>query len=55
VPVSNDPVSNTGGGLSPDYGSTLDELNPADIESVNVLKGQRPQLYMDQELPMVRW
>ena len=39
VPVSNDPVSNTGGGLSPDYGSTLDELNPADIESVNVLKG----------------
>jgi TonB-linked SusC/RagA family outer membrane protein len=39
VPVSNDPVLNTGGGLSPDYGSTLDELNPADIESVNVLKG----------------
>ncbi len=39
VPVSNDPVSNTGGGTSPDYGSTLDELNPADIESVNVLKG----------------
>lgn len=39
VPVSNDPVSNTGGGTSPDYGSSLDELNPADIESVNVLKG----------------
>lgn len=39
VPVSNDPVMNTGGGTSPDYGSSLDELNPADIESVNVLKG----------------
>jgi TonB-linked SusC/RagA family outer membrane protein len=39
VPVSNDPVTNSGGGTSPDYGSSLDELNPADIESVNVLKG----------------
>jgi TonB-linked SusC/RagA family outer membrane protein len=39
VPVSNDPVINSGGGTSPDYGSSLDELNPADIESVNVLKG----------------
>ena len=38
VPVSNDPVSNPGGS-SPDFGSSLDELNPADIESVNVLKG----------------
>lgn len=38
VPVSNDPVSNPGG-TTPDYGSSLDELNPADIESVNVLKG----------------
>jgi len=39
VAVSNDPVINSGGGTSPDYGSSLDELNPADIESVNVLKG----------------
>jgi TonB-linked SusC/RagA family outer membrane protein len=39
VPVSNDPVTNSGGGTSPDYGSSLDELNPSDIESVNVLKG----------------
>lgn len=39
VPVSNDPVINSGGGTSPDYGSSLDEINPADIESVNVLKG----------------
>src|SRR6185437_7020650 len=38
VPVSNDPVTNPGGS-TPDYGSSLDELNPADIESVNVLKG----------------
>ncbi|MEO6949775.1 MAG: SusC/RagA family TonB-linked outer membrane protein, partial [Ginsengibacter sp.] len=38
VPVSNDAVSN-GGGTSPDYGSSIGELNPADIESVNVLKG----------------
>ncbi|MDP4286091.1 MAG: SusC/RagA family TonB-linked outer membrane protein [Bacteroidota bacterium] len=38
VPVSNDAVSN-GGGNSPDFGSSIDELNPADIESVNVLKG----------------
>ncbi|MGC4035578.1 MAG: SusC/RagA family TonB-linked outer membrane protein [Chitinophagaceae bacterium] len=38
VPVANDPVSNPGGS-TPDYGSSLDELNPADIESVNVLKG----------------
>ncbi len=39
VPVSNDPVTNSGGGTSPDYGSSLNEINPADIESVNVLKG----------------
>ncbi|WP_301924142.1 SusC/RagA family TonB-linked outer membrane protein [Ferruginibacter sp.] len=39
VPVSNDPVINSGGGTSPDYGSSLNEINPADIESVNVLKG----------------
>lgn len=39
VPVSNDPVINSGGGTSPDYGSSLNELNPADVESVNVLKG----------------
>jgi TonB-linked SusC/RagA family outer membrane protein len=39
VPVSNDPVSNTGGDTNPDYGSSIGELNPADIESVNVLKG----------------
>ncbi|MEO7309414.1 MAG: SusC/RagA family TonB-linked outer membrane protein, partial [Chitinophagaceae bacterium] len=39
VPVSNDPVINSGFGPSPDYGSSIDELNPADIESVNVLKG----------------
>ncbi len=39
VPVGNDPVINSGGGTSPDYGSTINEINPADIESVNVLKG----------------
>src|SRR6185437_6498004 len=39
VPVSNDPVSNDGGDTNPDYGSSIGELNPADIESVNVLKG----------------
>ena len=39
VPVSNDPVTNSGGGTSPDYGSSLNEINPADVESVNVLKG----------------
>ena len=39
VPVGNDPVINSGGGNSPDYGSSINEINPADIESVNVLKG----------------
>ncbi|MCW3117547.1 MAG: SusC/RagA family TonB-linked outer membrane protein, partial [Chitinophagaceae bacterium] len=38
VPIGNDPVTNPGGS-TPDYGSSLSELNPADIESVNVLKG----------------
>jgi len=36
VPVSNDPVENAG---PADYGNSIGELNPADIESVNVLKG----------------
>lgn len=36
VPVSNDPVQNAG---PADYGNSIDELNPADVESVNVLKG----------------
>ncbi|HVY73358.1 MAG TPA: TonB-dependent receptor plug domain-containing protein, partial [Puia sp.] len=36
VPVSNDPVQNAG---PADYGNSIGELNPADIESVNVLKG----------------
>ncbi|MHA4810046.1 SusC/RagA family TonB-linked outer membrane protein [Flavitalea flava] len=38
VPVGNDPVQNNGGTV-PDFGSSIGELNPADIESVNVLKG----------------
>ena len=38
IPVGNDPVQN-GGGTVPDFGSSIDEINPADIESVNVLKG----------------
>ncbi len=38
VPVGNDPVQN-GGGTVPDFGSSIGEFNPADIESVNVLKG----------------
>jgi TonB-linked SusC/RagA family outer membrane protein len=38
VPVGNDPVQNAGGTV-PDYGSSIGEFNPADIESVNVLKG----------------
>ena len=36
IPVANDPVQNPG---PADYGNTIGELNPADIESVNVLKG----------------
>ncbi len=36
VPVSNDPVQNAG---PADFGNSIGELNPADIESVNVLKG----------------
>jgi len=38
VPVGNDPVQNNGG-TAPDFGNSISELNPADIESVNVLKG----------------
>ncbi|MBX3257643.1 MAG: SusC/RagA family TonB-linked outer membrane protein [Chitinophagaceae bacterium] len=37
VPVGNDGVSNTSGGA--DYGNSAAEINPADIESMNVLKG----------------
>jgi TonB-linked SusC/RagA family outer membrane protein len=36
VPVGNDGTSNTGGA---DYGNSSSEINPADIESINVLKG----------------
>ncbi len=38
IPVGNDPVQNSGGTV-PDFGSSIGEFNPADIESVNVLKG----------------
>lgn len=37
VPVGNDGTSNTSGGA--DYGNSAAEFNPADIESMNVLKG----------------
>lgn len=36
VPVANDPVQNNG---DADYGNSIGSINPADIESVNVLKG----------------
>ncbi|KAA6436690.1 SusC/RagA family TonB-linked outer membrane protein [Dyadobacter flavalbus] len=36
VPIGNDGTSNTG---SADYGNSSSEINPADIESINVLKG----------------
>ena len=36
VPVGNDGTNNSG---SADYGNSASEINPADIESVNVLKG----------------
>lgn len=36
VPVGNDPVQNTS---SADYGNSSAEFNPADIESINILKG----------------
>jgi TonB-linked SusC/RagA family outer membrane protein len=36
VPVANDPVQNNG---EADYGNSLGAINPADIESLNVLKG----------------
>lgn len=36
-PVANDGVNNTSGGA--DYGNSASALNPADIESINVLKG----------------
>ncbi|TKT88097.1 SusC/RagA family TonB-linked outer membrane protein [Dyadobacter frigoris] len=36
VPVGNDNTNNSG---SADYGNSASEINPADIESVNVLKG----------------
>lgn len=39
VPADNDGVSNPGGGIVADYGSSTSEINPADIASVNVLKG----------------
>lgn len=39
IPVGNDPVQNNGSDTNPDYGSSIGEFNPADIESVNVLKG----------------
>lgn len=38
IPVGNDPVQNSGGTV-PDFGSSVGEFNPSDIESVNVLKG----------------
>jgi TonB-linked SusC/RagA family outer membrane protein len=37
VPIGNDGVSNTSGGA--DYGNSAAEINPADVESMNVLKG----------------
>lgn len=37
VPTGNDGVSNSSGAA--DYGNSSSEINPADIESVNVLKG----------------
>ena len=37
VPVANDGVNNTSGNA--DYGSSAGEINTADIESMNVLKG----------------
>jgi len=37
VPAGNDGVTNSSGGA--DYGNSSAEINPADIESVNVLKG----------------
>ncbi|MBN8859601.1 MAG: SusC/RagA family TonB-linked outer membrane protein [Sphingobacteriales bacterium] len=37
VPIGNDNTSNTSGGA--DYGNSAAEINPADIESMNVLKG----------------
>ncbi|HRQ49844.1 MAG TPA: TonB-dependent receptor plug domain-containing protein, partial [Agriterribacter sp.] len=37
VPVGNDGVSNTN--ANADYGNSAAEINPADIESMNVLKG----------------
>lgn len=36
VPIGNDPTQNTNGA---DYGNSSAEINPADIESMNVLKG----------------
>lgn len=36
VPVGNDGTSNSGGA---DYGNSAAEINPADIETINVLKG----------------
>jgi TonB-linked SusC/RagA family outer membrane protein len=40
VPADNDGVSNPGNGsIFSDYGSSTSEINPADIQSVNVLKG----------------
>lgn len=39
IPVGNDPVQNNGADTNPDFGSSVGEFNPADIESVNVLKG----------------
>ncbi|TLV03872.1 SusC/RagA family TonB-linked outer membrane protein [Dyadobacter luticola] len=36
VPVGNDGTSNSG---SADYGNSASEINPADIETINVLKG----------------
>lgn len=39
IPVGNDPVQNNGADTNPDFGSSIGEFNPADIESVNVLKG----------------
>lgn len=37
VPIANDGVNNTSGNA--DYGNSAAEINPADIESMNVLKG----------------
>lgn len=36
VPIGNDATNNSG---SADYGNSASEINPADIESINVLKG----------------